>query len=271
MKKIKVLFIIICLLFITGCNVNSNTNNEIYNKSYDVNINISEFEDLVVAIGEKCSNGTIGIVNYESNGFELQISGTGSGFIYDGYANLIDNTNIKLDSLTDDMKVKSYTYYAITNYHVIEGARIVKIYFGDDKPEVKADVIAKDKKKDLAIVSFNTSLYLKPLELGNSDNIKKGQFAIAIGSPQGFEYFNSLTFGVISYPNRNLKDDYGTSTLYIQTDVAINPGNSGGPLLNIKGEVIGVNTMKLVDEEIDLMGFSIPINVVKEFIKNNTK
>ena len=113
-------------------------------------------------------------------------------------------------------------------------------------------------------------MYLLPLVLGNSDNVKKGQFAIAIGSPQGYEYFNSMTLGIVSYPNRLIVDEYGKN-LFIQVDVAINPGNSGGPLLNIYGEVIGVNTMKLVEEDVDLMGFSIPVNVVKQFIEKNTK
>lgn len=268
MKKTKFLLLFICLLFLTGCNSSTKTNNEIYNKTYNVSININEFEDLIVAVGEKCYSGTIGITNYSSNGYSLQVNGTGSGFIFDGEAILTDGSKIKVDKVNDNTKVNYYSYYAITNYHVIEGAKSLKIYFGENKPEVAASVIAKDMKKDLAIVSFSTPLYLSPLELGNSDNLKQGQFAIAIGSPQGFDYFNTLTFGIVSYPNRLLEDDYGKN-IYIQTDVAINPGNSGGPLLNINGQVIGVNTMKLVDEEIDLMGFSIPINVVKEFIKNN--
>ena len=79
-----------------------------------------------------------------------------------------------------------------------------------------------------------------------------------------------MNLGNISCPNRVIKDEYGEN-LFIQTDVAINPGNSGGPLLNINGDVVGVNTMKLVTSDIDLMSFSIPINIVKEFIKKNLK
>lgn len=269
MKKIKLLLLFICLLFLTGCTTSTKTNNEIYNKTYNVTIDINQFEDLIVSVGEKCNNGTIGVENYTSNGYTTQVNGTGSGFVFDGEAELYDGTTIKLDKVEDNMNVRIFTYYAITNYHVIEGAKALKIYFGENKSKASASVISKDKKKDLAIITFSTSLYLSPLELGNSDNLKQGQFAIAIGSPQGFDYFNSLTLGIVSYPNRLLEDEYGNKNIYIQTDVAINPGNSGGPLLNINGQVIGVNTMKLVDEEIDLMGFSIPINVVKEFIKNN--
>ena len=177
---------------------------------------------------------------------------------------------IEVTDVTEKDKVIGYTYYAITNHHVIEDGMTIKVYIGPQDLYIKASVIAKDKNKDLAIIKFDSYLHLIPLELGNSDNLKKGQFAIALGSPQGYEYYNSMTLGIISYPNRLIADEYGEN-LYIQVDVAINPGNSGGPLLNIYGEVIGVNTMKLVDEEIDLMGFSIPINIVKEFIKKNTK
>lgn len=272
MKKTKILLLsllFICLLFLTGCTTSNKTNNEIYNKTYNVTIDINQFEDLIVSVGEKCYSGTIGVENYISNGYTSQINGTGSGFIFDGSATLYDGTIMKLDKVDDNMKVKFYTYYAITNYHVIENAKTLKVYFGENKSKVSASVISQEKKKDLAIITFSTSLYLSPLELGNSDNLKQGQFAIAIGSPQGFDYFNSLTLGIVSYPNRLLEDEYGNKNIYIQTDVAINPGNSGGPLLNINGQVIGINTMKLVDEEIDLMGFSIPINIVKEFIKNN--
>ena len=268
-KNYRLLLIIFILIFLlVGCNVNTSTNNEIYNKTYDVNISITEFEDLIVAVGEKCEKGTIGVTNYSNNGLTLAIQGTGSGFIYKGIAKLSNGDLKDINEVQDSDKVLEYIYYAVTNYHVIENSRLIKIYFGEGFSEEEAKIIAKDKNQDLAILKFSSKLYLNPLVLGNSDNVKKGQFAIAIGSPQGFDFFNSLTLGVISYPNRLIEDEYGKN-LFIQTDVAINPGNSGGPLINIYGEVIGVNTMKLVDEEIDLMGFSIPINIVKEFIKNN--
>lgn len=269
--KIKKIFLLFLMIFtLVGCNQNSNTTNEIYNKTYDVSIDIIEFQDLIVAVGEKCDKGTIGVTNYKSNGLTFTVNATGSGFIYEGTATLFDGSVVNVKDIKVSDRVIKYSYFAITNYHVIEGAMVVKAYFGDSFDEVKADVVATNKNKDLAIIKFDTSLYLTPLELGNSDNVKKGQFAIAIGSPQGYDFFNSLTVGIISYANRSIEDEYGKN-LFIQTDVAINPGNSGGPLLNIYGEVIGVNTMKLVDEEIDLMGFSIPINVVKEFINKNTK
>lgn len=271
MKNICKYFLLLFFAFtLVGCSSAASTNNEIYNKTYDVNISITEFEDLIVAVGEKCEKGTIGVTNYGNAGLTLGIQGTGSGFIYKGEAILENGQKKDVNHLNNNEKVIEYTYYAITNYHVIEDSNLIKIYLGDDFSEVTAKLIAKDKNQDLAILKFSSKLHLTPLTLGNSDNIRKGQFAIAMGSPQGYDYFNSLTLGVISYPNRLIKDEYGEN-LFIQTDVAINPGNSGGPLINIHGEVIGVNTMKLVDEEIDSMGFSIPINIVKEFIQNNVK
>lgn len=269
MKKItKILFLIIFTIMLVGCS--TSTTNEIYNKVYDVNISISEFEDLMVAVGEKCDSGTIGVSTYGITGVETKPIATGSGFIYKGIVNLRDGSTKDIKELKDSDYVKSYTYYAITNYHVIEGGFAVKAYIGSNDIYYKCEVIATEKNKDLAILKFDASMYLLPLVLGNSDNVKKGQFAIAIGSPQGYEYFNSMTLGIVSYPNRLIVDEYGKN-LFIQVDVAINPGNSGGPLLNIYGEVIGVNTMKLVEEDVDLMGFSIPVNVVKQFIEKNTK
>ena len=269
MKKIyKIIFLLVFMFTLTGCGVI--TNNEIYNKNYNVSISIEEFEDLLVAVGEKCDSGTIGVSSFKMDGVNFKIAGTGSGFIYKGIVNLRDGSTKDIKDLKDSDYVKSYTYYAITNYHVIEGAVKVKAYIGSQGLLYQSEVIATDREKDLAIIEFETSLHLTPLELGNSDNVKKGQFAIALGSPQGYDYFNSMTLGIVSYPTRLIEDEYGAN-LFIQVDVAINPGNSGGPLLNIHGEVIGVNTMKLVDEEIDLMGFSIPINIVKQFINKNKK
>lgn len=270
-KNIKfLLLMILSILMFCGCNIKGNTNNDIYYKTYDVTLNIKEFEDLIVAVGEKCNSGTIGVSNYGSNGLSLSIQATGSGFIFDGYAILKDNSKINISEVSNEKDVKEYFYYAITNYHVIEDGNIIKAYFGSQYKEEKAKVIAVDKIQDIALISFTTTLHLVPLKLGDSDNLKQGQFVIAIGSPRGYEFFNSMNLGNISCPNRVIKDEYGEN-LFIQTDVAINPGNSGGPLLNINGDVVGVNTMKLVTSDIDLMSFSIPINIVKEFIKKNLK
>lgn len=270
MKKISLIILLFLMMFtFTGCD-SSDQENIIYNKIYNVTIDITEFQDYVAAVGEKCSPGTIGVANYGFDSFFTNdIQGTGSGFVFDGYALLSDGTKVSLDTPIYD--AVSYHYYAITNYHVVENAYKVRVLTTNNLSNyLDSNVIAINRSLDLCLLEFDTSYYIQKLELGNSDNIKAGQFAIAIGSPAGFEYFNSLTLGVISYSHRTLTDEYGTN-VFIQTDVAINPGNSGGPLIDIYGKVIGVNTMKLVDESIESMGFSIPINVVIEFIKENIK
>ncbi len=266
MKKIYVILLLIFSITLIGCETNKNTTNEIYNKVYNVTLDINSFEETITAVSEKCYKGTIGVANYVTNGYELTLSSIGSGFIYEGFARLKDGTTCTLEESLDRKDVAIYCYRAITNHHVVEGSRIIKAYFGSEYEETVATVLAKDKKLDLAVITFETPLYLPPLELGNSDNVRQGQFAIAIGSPEDFEFFNTLTFGIISAVNRIVSEETGKA-VYIQTDVAINPGNSGGPLLNLQGQVIGVNTMKLVDDDIESMGFSIPINIVKEFIK----
>lgn len=262
----QVVLLLVCSITFIGCSTNTNTNNEIYNKVYDVTLDIGSFEDMVVAVGEKCNKGTIGIANYVSTGLSLSLNAIGSGFIYEGFAILDDQTSCTLEeSLTKDNVVR-YQYRAITNYHVIEDARVLRVYLGSEYGEVSANQIAMDRKLDLAVITFQTTLYLPPLEFGNSDNVKQGQFVVAIGSPESFEFFNTLTFGVVSAINRIVEEELGKN-IYIQTDVAINPGNSGGPLINIEGQVIGVNTMKIVGDDVESLGFSIPINIVKEFIK----
>ncbi len=270
MKKIS-LFILLFLFTLSflGCAV-KDKQNIIYNKIYNVTIDMAYFQDCITAVGEKCSSGTIGIANYSYNSMiSMDYQSVGSGFVYDGWAILEDGSKVSLEEGMQN--ANQFNYYAITNYHVIESSRKIKVITLNNTSDfIDAQIIVHDKQLDLAIISFSTYYYLPILELGNSDDLTAGQFAIAIGSPAGFEYFNSLTLGIISYSRRYLTDEYGTN-LFIQTDVAINPGNSGGPLLDINGKVIGVNTMKLVDETIESMGFAIPINVVKEFIKKNSK
>lgn len=267
-KKFFIFLLIFTLSLLCGCK--TTTNNEIYNKVYNVTIDVNEFEDLIVAIGEETEAPTIGVEGYTQSIFGLQADSCGSGVIYDGYATLKDGSSVSLEESLTKTNVSNYIYKAITNYHVIEDCNAVKVLLDGDELIAKATVVASNKSQDLAILSFSSTIYIKPLTFGDSNASKKGQFVIAVGYPDGTEYYDSLTLGVISYVNRKVTEDNVTS-VYIQTDVSINPGNSGGPLLNMNGEVIGINTMKIVDEEIDGMGFAIPSNVVKEFIKKYDK
>ena len=149
-----------------------------------------------------------------------------------------------------------------TNNHVIEGASTVMITFNDEQ-EVKAEIKGADSSNDLAVVAVDisdmkdsTKKAIKVASLGKSENCKVGEKAIAIGNALG--YGQSVTVGVISALNREVSSEDYTMSL-IQTDAAINPGNSGGALLNSKGEVIGINSVKYVSEDTEGMGYAIPI------------
>lgn len=154
--------------------------------------------------------------------------------------------------------------YVVTNYHVINGASEVKIILNDGK-EVNAKVINYDADQDIAVVKITDKMKVPGVAvLGNSDALQAGEDVIAMGNPLGKEFSQTVTKGVVSSADRVIKTEKGVDTHYIQTDTAINPGNSGGPLINAKGEVIGINSAKKVGEGIEGIGFSIPINKVRE-------
>ena len=132
--------------------------------------------------------------------------------------------------------------YIITNYHVVENADRIKVKLTDDEGEYRGHVIGFDKETDLAVLKIEAKHPLTPVQIGNSDAVQVGDWVIAIGSPFGLQA--TVTAGIVS-AQRTSRDLPGASSFqnFLQTDAAINPGNSGGPLLNIKGQVIGVNTM----------------------------
>jgi len=173
---------------------------------------------------------------------EYQTKGLGSGFIFheDGYV--------------------------LTNYHVVEKAKQITVTLSNGK-KYDAELIGGDEDLDLAIIKLNTNEKMHVLELGDSDKVKIGEWVIAIRNPLGLQ--NTVTVGVISATNRTITKPEGTGSYYglLQTDASINPGNSGGPLLNIHGEVIGINTAIAVDPQLGNVniGFAIPINVAKRF------
>ena len=153
--------------------------------------------------------------------------------------------------------------YVVTNYHVINGAQEVKVIFSDGK-EVNAKVVNYDAERDIAVIKITDDVKMPGIaQLGDSSTVKAGEEVIAIGNPLGKEFSSTVTKGIVSSPNRKMKTENGNVLDYIQTDAAINPGNSGGPLINYKGEVIGINTAKKVGEDIEGIGFAIPINEVK--------
>jgi len=156
--------------------------------------------------------------------------------------------------------------YIITNYHVIEDtlgaddASITVFLNNDTEKGYKASVINYNISCDLAVLKIDKT-GLDAIDIGNSDDLKVGQYVVAIGSPAGLEFMGSTTFGIVSGLNRKIDTTNGNMTL-IQTDAAINPGNSGGALVNTKGELIGISSSKLVDESYEGMGFAIPVNTV---------
>ena len=145
--------------------------------------------------------------------------------------------------------------YILTNYHVIEGARKITVITNSNK-EYPAKVIGKDRFSDLAVIKIN-AYGLVPAPLGNSSMLRTGDWVTAIGSPLGFS--QTITLGIVSALSREVPL---SNIDFIQTDAAINPGNSGGPLVNIYGEVIGINTA-IVGRAAGI-GFAIPVNIAKE-------
>ena len=159
-----------------------------------------------------------------------------------------------------------------TNNHVVSGATDMKVTF-TDSTQVAAAVKGTDSATDLAIIAVklsdipsDTMSKIKVATLGNSDNVKVGQQVIAIGN--ALSYGQSLTVGYISALDREITDENGIQHTYLQTDAAINPGNSGGALLDLNGNVIGINAAKNASTEVESMGFAIPISKAQEILNN---
>lgn len=160
--------------------------------------------------------------------------------------------------------------YILTNYHVINGAKEVTVTLSDGQ-EVTASVVNYDSDKDIAMIKLNGNVEVPGVvELGNSDALQPGEEVVAIGNPLSKELSSTLTKGIVSALNRSVETQSGVNTNLIQTDAAINSGNSGGPLINTKGEVIGINTLK-ASNGAEGIGFAIPINDVKEKIDSLSK
>ena len=173
---------------------------------------------------------------------EYKTQGLGSGFI---------------------VRKSGNTYYVLTNQHVVGKASDISVLLYDGK-EIKAKLVGADSRKDIALVSFESSEDIRMAKLGDSDSVEVGDLAFAIGSPMG--YTSSVTQGMISAVGRH-GGPRGNVNDFIQTDAAINQGNSGGPLVNIYGEVIGINTwIASSSGGSQGLGFSIPINNVKKAI-----
>jgi serine protease Do len=151
----------------------------------------------------------------------------------------------------------------VTNGHVVSGADTVTVYTQDGK-EYGAKVVGSDSQTDIALLKIDAS-GLTPAALGDSDKLVVGETAVAIGNPLG-ELANTVTVGIVSALDREI--DVGGQTMnLLQTDAAINPGNSGGALINVYGEVVGINTAKTAAVGVEGLGFAIPVNDAKPVIE----
>lgn len=194
-------------------------------------------------IAKKVRPSVVGVVTY-SRQTAFQASGQGSGII-----------------MSDDG-------YIVTNAHVVDGADSIRVVLNNDE-EYTARLIGSDTKTDLAVVKINAKNLTKAT-FGNSSQVEVGETVVAIGNPGGLEFAGSVTQGIVSAVDRNVSglSNSGYSLKCIQTDAAINPGNSGGALVNLYGQVIGINSSKIAATEYEGIGFSIPINEAKPIIDN---
>lgn len=222
----------------------------------DITDAVDEIDDAVVSIINLQAAGEDPFGWYEETQVDeeaeegMQQAGTGSGAVY---------------------KVEDDTAYVFTNQHVIDGSDGVDVMFADGN-RVEAEIIGEDIWTDLAVLAVDASHANAVAEFGDSENLTVGEPAIAIGSPLGTEFASSVTSGIISGLERtipvdtNLDGEMDWEMTAIQTDAAINPGNSGGPLVNIAGQIIGINSMKISSGVVEGMGFAIPSNDAVDII-----
>jgi len=222
--------------------------------NFNTKYEIQEVENPVVAIAQEAGPSIVGVtVKYITQGLFgiLDNAGSeGSGIIY------------------------SSDGYIITNYHVIEAAvnnstATIDITLPTEDESIPATIVGSDKVSDLALLKIEKT-GLKAANFGTSADTKVGELAVAIGNPLGLDFAGSVTVGYVSAVNRKVTTDGRTYNL-IQTDAAINSGNSGGALVNSKGQVIGVNSIKVATEGVEGLGFALPIDDVKPIIETLLK
>ena len=231
--------------------VHSTTVKTAYKNTTSTSEAVDKVKNAVVSVITYSDSSNQGLFEKEDNS-DSQISSEGSGVIY---------------------KKEGKYAYLVTNTHVINGAKKVDILLADGN-KVPGEVVGSDVYSDIAVVRISADKAKAVAEFGDSNQLTVGETAIAIGSPLGTDYANSVTQGIISSQGRNvkLKADNGQniSTRALQTDAAINPGNSGGPLINIQGQVIGITSSKISNNgqtSVEGMGFAIPANDVVNIIK----
>lgn len=200
----------------------------------------------VPEIVKKAKPSVVGIISEFPDGTKC----TGTGIIISESGNIVTNAHVIQNVCGND---------------TMRAEKVRAVLF--DESEYSAEIIGADTPSDLAVININTdNIQLFPAELGDSDSLAEGETAVAIGNPLGLELYGSTTCGIISALGRTITVSGYEMTL-IQTDAAINPGNSGGPLLNCRGEVIGINLSKIISDNAEGLGFAIPISDAKPIIE----
>lgn len=231
--------------------INEEFQDEIYNQvvlkanqfieENEISVYVDDFQQQIYDVIDIADKSAFGVLTYAGS----EPVATGSGVVY------------KYSSSQD-------LYYLITNEHVVAEGNNYSVVFSDGS-EYVANLIGYDTEVDIAILTFRAAdKIINPSVLGVSSTLKKGMIMLSAGNPQGFDFYGSITLGIVSGLERKL--DSNQYIDYVQHDSAINPGNSGGPLYNLNGEVIGINVSKLADTEIEGMGFALPIDLVKRII-----
>ena len=223
----------------------SNYINDIYNDNLSAVVTVVNLKKLSI----EDFFGFRGNENNSNQSGEIE-QGSGSGFIY---------------------KYKEGEYYILTNNHVVDGSDelevIIKLKEDQEPINIDAELVATDAKSDIAIIKIKTEKKLSVVTTGDSDGLYTGEQVVALGSPYGVEFQGTVTSGIVSAPKRIFSDE-DNGIEYIQTDAAINSGNSGGPLFNSRGEVIGMNTLKIADGTTDNIAFAIPINYIMKLVSD---
>ena len=265
------------LLILNMAGISINNVSSSSTKTTTSKVSYSNTNDTTKAV-EKVREAVVSVINYQSN------SSSNDLYMQMFGGNLDNNTNNGSDS---DLSIASEgsgviykkdgnSAYVVTNNHVVDGASQIEIMLSDGT-KVVGELVGTDTYSDIAVVKIASDKVTTVAEFADSDKVTVGETAIAIGSPLGTDYANSVTQGIVSSLSRTVtmtNDDGDTiSTNAIQTDAAINPGNSGGALINIEGQVIGINSSKISStsdsgsgNSVEGMGFAIPANDVVKII-----
>lgn len=232
----------------------------------------SEFEETIMKAVEKAKDSVVSIQNYQKESQQNNLYGYGTGG--ENQVDLEDpSASQKLAGEGSGViyKIDGDTAYLVTNNHVVENADSLKVKLADGTTE-DGELVGRDAVSDLAVIKISSKNVKSAIKFADSDATKVGSIAIAIGSPLGSKFSNSVTQGIISGQSRIVPMDLNKDgqadieTTLIQTSAAINPGNSGGALLNKDGDLVGINSSKFSNVDVEGMGFAIPSKEVQRVI-----